>query len=388
MLTATGASQGTLTGGWSIAYNTNTSGRISVALSNAQPVNGPGQIVVLNFNVNGTQGSSTPLSFLDPSLNDGAVTVIGANGQVNVNSNVSISGNVSYYSNGKPVEGALLTLGGVGQTQTSDASGNFSFATVSAGSTYTLTPSKSDDTGGVVGNHIGALDASIVLQAVVGLITLTPQQTIAADVNNDGKVGTMDASYILQKVVGLINLPFPNQNAMWAFSPKTISYTNLNSNQAQQNFSAILIGDVNGEWSPSTATASTLERTSADLSQSFTTNGHSKLRMGAAIKTGQNVTIPVKVESIKGKLLSADMRFEYDASAYWLESIRCDAQGAMFAFNEAAPGKVNVAIASGRPLKAPGGLFTVTLRQAGRNEIAPKLKLTRSVLNNGAMRSE
>jgi hypothetical protein len=65
-------------------------------------------------------------------------------------------------------------------------------------------------TGGAVGSFIGALDASLVLQAVVGGVDLSPQQTIAADVNNDGQVGTLDAYHILRLIVGNISLPFAN----------------------------------------------------------------------------------------------------------------------------------------------------------------------------------
>jgi hypothetical protein len=44
---------------------------------------------------------------------------------------------------------------------------------------------------------ITSADASLILQYVVGLITLTPLQLHAADVNGDGKVGALDAAWIL-----------------------------------------------------------------------------------------------------------------------------------------------------------------------------------------------
>ncbi|MBT6994516.1 MAG: T9SS type A sorting domain-containing protein, partial [Candidatus Cloacimonetes bacterium] len=49
-----------------------------------------------------------------------------------------------------------------------------------------------------------AMDASLTLQSVVGLIDLDATQTTAADVDGNGAVQAMDASYILQYVVGLI----------------------------------------------------------------------------------------------------------------------------------------------------------------------------------------
>jgi hypothetical protein len=59
--------------------------------------------------------------------------------------------------------------------------------------------------GDVSGNgSVTAYDASLVLQAVVGLKVLSPVEREAADVTNDGSVTAMDAALILQYTVGLI----------------------------------------------------------------------------------------------------------------------------------------------------------------------------------------
>ena len=50
---------------------------------------------------------------------------------------------------------------------------------------------------------VSAFDASLVLQHVVGLITLGPDERIAADVDGDGSISAFDASLVLQFVVGL-----------------------------------------------------------------------------------------------------------------------------------------------------------------------------------------
>ncbi len=65
-------------------YNANNPGKINVALSGAEPVNGPGQPVPLNFTVNGAAGSSTVLTFSNAFLNDGAITAVAANGSFTV----------------------------------------------------------------------------------------------------------------------------------------------------------------------------------------------------------------------------------------------------------------------------------------------------------------
>lgn len=55
---------------------------------------------------------------------------------------------------------------------------------------------------------VQAYDASLVLQKVVGSLTLSPKQTKVADVSGDGTVSAYDASLILQYVAGSI-LNFP-----------------------------------------------------------------------------------------------------------------------------------------------------------------------------------
>ena len=58
---------------------------------------------------------------------------------------------------------------------------------------------------------VTAYDASMVLQYVVGLITLSPEQQRAADVTGDKTVSALDAALILQYTVGLI-VEFPVQS--------------------------------------------------------------------------------------------------------------------------------------------------------------------------------
>jgi hypothetical protein len=59
--------------------------------------------------------------------------------------------------------------------------------------------------GDVTGDgSVTALDAAVVLQACVGLVTLTPEQETRANVSGENGVTAYDASLILQYVVGLI----------------------------------------------------------------------------------------------------------------------------------------------------------------------------------------
>jgi hypothetical protein len=102
------------------------------------------------------------------------------------------------------------------------ALGTFTFNPVfaDAGKTFTFTVTATDPSaatattttavtvgypvavGDVTGDGtIAADDASEILKYVVGLVTFTPQQMYAADVNNDTMVGALDAAWILYRVV-------------------------------------------------------------------------------------------------------------------------------------------------------------------------------------------
>ena len=52
------------------------------------------------------------------------------------------------------------------------------------------------------------LDAALVMQHVVGEMTLTSEQQLRADVTGNGALSSMDVALILQKITGLI-VEFP-----------------------------------------------------------------------------------------------------------------------------------------------------------------------------------
>jgi len=95
-------------------------------------------------------------------------------------------------------------------TVTTQSLANFGAASMLTLPPFSMTVISSDTAatplitvGDVNGNgSVTAFDAAVVLQAVVGATTLTPQQQCAADYNANGSVTAFDASLILQCVVG------------------------------------------------------------------------------------------------------------------------------------------------------------------------------------------
>ena len=149
-------------------------------------------------------------------------------------STVTVDGTVRYYSNGVAVSGVRIAT-----TQT-DTTGHY-VATVPAGSI--LVPTKLDD----VRAGISSLDAVWVLQANVGMRTLSPAQVFACDVTGNGALSALDASLILQQNVGLIGqFPVAQAHASdWAFEPASATATGPGQHQ---DFTATLYGDCTGNW--------------------------------------------------------------------------------------------------------------------------------------------
>ena len=89
--------------------------------------------------------------------------------------------------------------------------------------------------GDLSGNkEITPFDASLVLQYIVGLINLLPEQKIAADVTGDKTVSALDAALILQYTVGLITqFPIEPITGAPALVIKQLETVSLNREQKQ-----------------------------------------------------------------------------------------------------------------------------------------------------------
>jgi glucose/arabinose dehydrogenase len=203
---------------------------------------------------------------------DGAVYVvsIGAGAVYRITSANSVSGTVRYYVGMRPVPDVAMRLadGGIATTST-DAAGRFAFDGLSA-QDHIVEPQKS----GGGNDAISSLDASLVQQAVVGLLDFGPLQTLACDVTADGSLSSLDAARIQQLRVGTITtLPVATScGSDWVFVPTpaaapnqtlidpfpatpscragAIAYEPLAGELVDQDFIAALFGDCSGSWEP------------------------------------------------------------------------------------------------------------------------------------------
>jgi len=148
---------------------------------------------------------------------------------------------------------------------TTDVNGRYTVPAVTGGN-WQVAPRKTGDRGAA----ISALDAAYVLEALAGHRQLDPQQMLAADVTGDGTLNQLDAQRILQYGVGILpQLPAAQLCASdWLFvpapmppaasiapsltgstcQPGALAFPPLVSDATGEDFQAILIGDVTGNW--------------------------------------------------------------------------------------------------------------------------------------------
>jgi len=373
VLSGRGARTGTLTPGWSLAANTGTPGQIRLSMASpGGTVSGSGSLALLEFEVVGSPGMTSTLHLASVSLNDGAIPVQMADGSFIVNLAYRVSGTVRFWNGSVGVPGVLLTLEGDRvYTGLSNATGNYTLTGVPQDD-YTLTPSKSDGT-----NGISAYDASLVLQHAAGLIALSGHAATAADVNKSGAITSMDAFYILQKAVYLITLPFPGAGVVWGFSPPSRSYSNLSSDQTGQDFTAILLGDVSGNWS-----AAGGQGLSAFAQEPVTITV-----VGGRVSPSGLVTATLWLDAANTPVYSLDLALAYSPTVASAASIQISplAAGFVSSANLSQSGQVRLALAGALPISGRGELLTLTFQVANPPRGSTDLLLTRGEVNEGTI---
>jgi TolB protein len=150
----------------------------------------------------------------------------------------------------KLVSGVSLTAAGASDAATNtNSNGSYSLENLLANERYTITLSKTGNR-----NGISPFDATLVLRHVaangVGANALNANQKIAADANGDGSISPFDATLILRYVAANGSNANTGEVGNWRFSPPSRDYESLFNSLAGQDYEAILVGEINGDWTP------------------------------------------------------------------------------------------------------------------------------------------
>ena len=105
----------------------------------------------------------------------------------------------------------------------------------------TVTPGKTAGQNGIT-----SFDAARIAQHVTGTSLLTGNQLIVADVSSNGAISSFDAAETARYAAAVTGF---GATGNWIFSPANHLYPSVNGAITGEDYSALLMGEVSGNWS-------------------------------------------------------------------------------------------------------------------------------------------
>ncbi len=280
----------------------------------------------------------------------------------------AVSGNVYYYSNGVPVNDVTLTIGGeISSTESTDAEGKYYFK-VSKSNSFTVTPYKpsAQDAGETT---ITTYDAALVARHVLHLDTLNRLQQIVADTDMDGNIHIYDAVLICHYVLQLTKLS-SSHIGDWLFEPDSRNYQELSSDQKEQDYTGLIIGNVHGGWSQP-----------GPLNKMAPVSRYYK-NLTNLEYAKEKIIIPLTVESGQN-ILSADIEFGYNQQVLeFIEISKTELSQNSQIFYTNKNGWLKVCMYSVEPVNKEGILLKLVFKVKESKRNNTFLHLKRFKLNN------
>lgn len=157
---------------------------------------------------------------------------------------LQISGGIYYCSSPLlgPVPDVTITLTGTVSDMTlTERSGEYEFTHLPFGGSYDITPSKANRSPGSTG--INTVDVVATQRHFLNVgIPLSGCPLMAADVNDDGSANTVDVIAIQRFFLGL-SIGIANVGK-YQFTPESRSYSDIFADQTDQDYEALIFGDV------------------------------------------------------------------------------------------------------------------------------------------------
>jgi hypothetical protein len=261
----------------------------------------------------------------------------------------SVSGMVRYLYGDSPVPEVPMVMSGAEAGRcTTAVSGLYTFYNLSGGGSITVIPDIQEGEGMASGT-ISAYDASLTARNAVGLETLTVEQQGSADVNQNGEVDMFDAALTARYAVGFANISGAYAGT-WKFEPASHTHAVLSENIEDDDFTASILGDVDGNWGASVPP----EKRSLP---GFVPTGYLR------VVPGQEVVMPVVIDDGL-EILSADIWVRYDPEKVDFVSISPSqaAEGFQLVHRNSQDGELKIAMYGMQPLKSSGPLMILKFR--------------------------
>ena len=260
---------------------------------------------------------------------------------------------------------------GIGPT-----AGQYSLTGFGSGS-YTVTPTK---TGGVNG-AVGSFDAARIAQHAAGPPNqqLTGNQLLVADVSGNGIISSFDAGMVAKFAAGPpFASPGVGLTGTWKFSPDSRNYPTIAPNITGEDYSALLMGEVTGNWTNTGARpAIGPEKSTADAAPRLVT------------PTDKEVVIPVVIQGAVNKgIISYEFDLRYDPSVIQPQIEPIDVAGTVsrglsVVANSEEPGLLRVVMYGSMPINDDGVLLNLRFIAVGAPGSTSPLTWERLLINEG-----
>lgn len=279
----------------------------------------------------------------------------------------AITGTVTYGNSiGAPASRFVsnVLISGAGSPNVSTLTGGlgtYSLSGFGSGS-YTITPSKSGGSNG----SITSFDAAKIAQYVSGNILLSPAQQIVADASGAGGISSFDAALLAHYA---ISTQPSGMAGNWVFSPVNNTHATVSNNITGEDYTALLIGDVSGNWADTGARPD-----KANGPELPATINAPRLTAPA----NADVIVPVGIEGAKGKgIISYQFDLRYDPSVIKPSTDPVDVAGTVSraltaVANSDEPGLLRVVIYGPMPIEGNGALLNLRFTAVGKpGEVSP-----------------
>jgi hypothetical protein len=264
--------------------------------------------------------------------------------------------------NESALSGVTINVNGTPQT-TTNSLGEYSLL-LQPGQDYTVVPYMAS--GQDVSSSVNSNDAYMAAWHVVRVSTLSSAQMQAADVDNDGAVTMNDAVKIARYSVGIMGAG--NQIGTWTFDPASRVYNNIHQVYRNQDYTAMIAGDVDGSW----GTVPMLSKSAGGVSDVW---GVSTIRNDDELILRLNLKAGITLHSF-------DLMLEYDEKTFQFTGIEKDRMIDRFmVFSAAKEGILRVGGFSVESTENEGEFARLKFKKVERNEDFGEITLKQYQLN-------
>jgi len=291
---------------------------------------------------------------------------------------IAITGTITYGNaagspNPRFVSNVLLSGAGSPNVSTSSdfPGGDYLLSGFGAGS-YVVAPTKTDGQNGIT-----SFDAARIAQHVTGAFTLTGNQLIVADTSDNGQITSFDAAAVALYV---IQTPTSGITGNWKFLPDNRAYASVSSTISGEDYSALLMGEVTGNWTNAAAPTSKINTSEKQITVSLPE---------LQTKNSKNIVVPVTVSGAANKgLISYEFDLRYDPAVLQPQKNVIDvagtaSRGLTAVVNAQEPGLLRVALFGAFPLESDELLLNLRFTPVGYSDSISPLVWERIMFNEG-----